>query len=38
MDPHPQAVVRSAGFDQPTVDAILSGNACRLFGFKPTAP
>jgi len=35
MDPHPQAVVRSAGFDEPTVNAILSGNACRLFGIKP---
>ncbi len=31
MDPHPREVVQQAGFDQPTTDAILGGNACRLF-------
>jgi aminocarboxymuconate-semialdehyde decarboxylase len=31
MDPRPKAVVEAAGFDAATVDAILSGNAQRLF-------
>ncbi|MBV9595667.1 MAG: amidohydrolase [Chloroflexi bacterium] len=33
MDPEPQAVVRSAGLDASAVDAIVGGNACRLFGI-----
>jgi aminocarboxymuconate-semialdehyde decarboxylase len=33
MDPQPQAVIRNAGFAEPAVDAIVSGNACRLFGI-----
>jgi aminocarboxymuconate-semialdehyde decarboxylase len=33
MDPHPQQVVRDAGFDKAATHAILSGNACRLFGL-----
>jgi aminocarboxymuconate-semialdehyde decarboxylase len=31
LDPAPQSVVRNAGFPEPTIDAILSGNACRVF-------
>jgi aminocarboxymuconate-semialdehyde decarboxylase len=31
MDPRPQQVVRAAGFDASTVEAILGGTACRLF-------
>jgi aminocarboxymuconate-semialdehyde decarboxylase len=31
MDPHPLQVVQRAGFDQPTLDAILGSNARRLF-------
>ena len=33
MDPRPQAVVRAAGFDAATVEAILGGNACRFFNI-----
>jgi aminocarboxymuconate-semialdehyde decarboxylase len=33
MDPQPQAVVRSANFDADIVDAIVSGNAARLFNL-----
>ncbi len=33
MDPRPQAVVRAAGFDPATVEAILSHSAERLFGL-----
>jgi aminocarboxymuconate-semialdehyde decarboxylase len=38
MDPQPQAVVRAAGFEQPTIDSILSGNAQRLFSLPPGQP
>jgi aminocarboxymuconate-semialdehyde decarboxylase len=31
LDPAPLGVVRKAGFPEATVDAILSGNACRVF-------
>lgn len=33
MDPRPQAVVREAGFDEQTMEAILTGNAHQLFGL-----
>ncbi len=33
MDPHPARVVEQAGFDAATVEAILGGNAARLFGL-----
>jgi aminocarboxymuconate-semialdehyde decarboxylase len=33
MDPRPRAVVEAAGFDSATVDAILNGNARRLFSL-----
>jgi aminocarboxymuconate-semialdehyde decarboxylase len=35
MDPQPRSVVVNAGLDERAVDAILSGNACRLFGLGP---
>jgi aminocarboxymuconate-semialdehyde decarboxylase len=34
LDPAPLEVVRKAGFPQATTDAILSGNACRVFGLQ----
>jgi aminocarboxymuconate-semialdehyde decarboxylase len=34
FDPAPLEVVRQAGFSAETTDAILSGNACRLFGLN----
>jgi aminocarboxymuconate-semialdehyde decarboxylase len=34
MDPRPQAVVRAAGFDASTVEAILSDNARRFFSLE----
>jgi aminocarboxymuconate-semialdehyde decarboxylase len=34
MDPRPLEVVHQAAFADPTTDAILSGNACRLFGLQ----
>jgi aminocarboxymuconate-semialdehyde decarboxylase len=34
MDPRPRAVVEAAGFDAATVDAILDGNARRLFKLR----
>jgi aminocarboxymuconate-semialdehyde decarboxylase len=36
MDPRPRAVVHAAGFDAPTVEAILGGNASRLFRLEHT--
>jgi aminocarboxymuconate-semialdehyde decarboxylase len=35
LDPAPLEVVRRAGFPQATTDAILSGNACRVFRLDP---
>jgi len=37
MDPHPQEVIRRAGFDESTTNAILSGTACRLFNIAAPA-
>jgi aminocarboxymuconate-semialdehyde decarboxylase len=37
MDPRPQVVVRAAGFDASTVEAILDANARRLFGLTPSS-
>ena len=34
LDPAPREVVRHAGLPQETVDAILSGNACRVFNLN----
>jgi aminocarboxymuconate-semialdehyde decarboxylase len=34
LDPEPRRVVREAGFAPATSDAILSGNACRVFGLE----
>jgi aminocarboxymuconate-semialdehyde decarboxylase len=36
MDPQPLDVVRKAGFDGATTDAILSGNTCRIFKLNET--
>jgi aminocarboxymuconate-semialdehyde decarboxylase len=33
MDPRPQAVIHAAGFPEATLEAILDGNARRLFGL-----
>ncbi len=33
LDPAPLEVVRKAGFSEETTDAILSGNACRVFNY-----
>jgi len=33
LDPAPLEVVRKAGFSEETTDAILSGNACRVFNL-----
>lgn len=36
LDPEPLKVVREAGFDANTVDAILSDNSCRVFNIPPS--